>query len=113
MHFERAVAQRVPPRPHGRHRPLADDPGARGTGAQSWQLRRAIERRPHPRGPRRAVIIVDASAVTDFLLGRPGTVDAIEAALAGAEQQPLHAPELIEPETLNALRRLVAHGRVD
>jgi predicted nucleic acid-binding protein len=28
------------------------------------------------------------------------------------EHQPLHAPELIEPETLNALRRMAGRGRV-
>jgi predicted nucleic acid-binding protein len=58
------------------------------------------------------LIVVDASVLTDFLLGRPGTVDAVEAELAGREHEPLHAPELIEPETLNALRRLVRHRDV-
>jgi predicted nucleic acid-binding protein len=58
------------------------------------------------------MIVVDASALTDFLLGRPAAVEAVHAAVTGVEQQPLHAPELIEPETLNALRKLVANGRL-
>jgi predicted nucleic acid-binding protein len=58
------------------------------------------------------LIVVDASALTDFLLGRSAAVEALENALAGHEHEPVHAPELIEPETLNALRRLVAKGRV-
>ena len=52
------------------------------------------------------MIVVDASVLTDFLLGRPQTLDALERELAGREHEPMHAPELIEPETLNALRRL-------
>jgi predicted nucleic acid-binding protein len=58
------------------------------------------------------VIVVDASVLTDFLLGRPEAVDAIVRELDGREQEPLHAPELIEPETLNALRRLALGGSV-
>jgi predicted nucleic acid-binding protein len=58
------------------------------------------------------LIVVDASALTDFLLGRPQAVDTLERELAGREHEPLHAPELVEPETLNALRRLAAAGSV-
>jgi predicted nucleic acid-binding protein len=58
------------------------------------------------------VIVLDASVLTDFLLGRPQALDAVERELAGHEHEPLHAPELIEPETLNALRRLVRSGAV-
>jgi predicted nucleic acid-binding protein len=58
------------------------------------------------------LIVVDASVLTDFLLGRTQAVDALRRELAGREQEPLHAPELIEPETLNALRRLVDGGSV-
>jgi predicted nucleic acid-binding protein len=58
------------------------------------------------------LIVVDASVLTDFLLGRPATMSAVEGELAGHDHEPLHAPELIEPETLNALRRLVRHRRV-
>ena len=55
-------------------------------------------------------MVIDASVLTDFLLGRPQTLDALDAELAGHEHEPLHAPELIEPETLNALRRMVLAG---
>jgi predicted nucleic acid-binding protein len=58
------------------------------------------------------LIVVDASVLTDFLLGRRQALDAIERELAGHEHEPLHAPELIEPETLNALRRLALAGNV-
>jgi predicted nucleic acid-binding protein len=58
------------------------------------------------------VIVVDASVLTDFLLGRPQTMDALERELAGHEHEPMHAPDLIEPETLNALRRLARSGAV-
>lgn len=58
------------------------------------------------------MIVVDASVLTDFLLGRPEAVGVVDAELAGREHEPLHAPELIEPETLNALRRLVRRGDV-
>jgi predicted nucleic acid-binding protein len=58
------------------------------------------------------LIVLDASVLTDFLLGRPQALDALERELVGREQEPLHAPELIEPETLNALRRLAADERV-
>ncbi len=58
------------------------------------------------------MIVVDASVLTDFLLGRPQTLDALEGELAGREHEPMHAPELIEPETLNALRRLALAGAV-
>ena len=57
-------------------------------------------------------MVVDASVVTDFLLGRPQALDALQRELAGHEHEPLHAPELVEPETLNALRRLAAAGNV-
>lgn len=56
------------------------------------------------------MIVVDASVLTDFLLGRPPALAAIEDELAGHEEEPLHVPELVEPETLNALRRLVRSG---
>jgi predicted nucleic acid-binding protein len=58
------------------------------------------------------VIVTDASAFTDFLLGRPKAVEAFDRAMSGREQEPLHAPELIEPETLNALRGLARGGQV-
>lgn len=58
------------------------------------------------------MIVVDASVLTDFLLGRSQTLSAVERELEGREHEPLHAPELIEPETLNALRRLARQGAV-
>jgi predicted nucleic acid-binding protein len=54
------------------------------------------------------VIVVDASALIDFLLGRRQAIEAVTAALG--EHDALHAPELVEPETLNALRRLAQNG---
>jgi predicted nucleic acid-binding protein len=59
------------------------------------------------------VIVLDASALTDYLLGRPAAIEAVLAAVALRRQQPLHGPELIEPETLNALRRLALAGHID
>jgi predicted nucleic acid-binding protein len=58
------------------------------------------------------VIVVDASALTDFLLGRPQTITALDLELAGHEHEPMHAPDLVESETLNALRRLARSGAV-
>ncbi len=58
------------------------------------------------------MIVVDASVLIDFLLGRPEAVDALAFELTGREHEPLHAPELIEPETLNALRRMAGRGAV-
>jgi predicted nucleic acid-binding protein len=52
------------------------------------------------------LIVIDASVLTDFLLGRAETIAAVERELADRGQEPLHAPELVEPETLNALRGL-------
>ena len=56
--------------------------------------------------------MIDASALTDFLLGRPEALEGVVDELAHREHEPLHAPELVEPETLNALRRLVSRGAV-
>jgi predicted nucleic acid-binding protein len=58
------------------------------------------------------LIVVDASVLADFLLGRPQALTAIEEAMAGREHELLHAPELIEPETLNALRGLARGGAI-
>lgn len=58
------------------------------------------------------MIVVDASVVVDFLLGRPRALDAVADALARRDHEPLHAPELVEPETLNALRRLAISGAI-
>jgi len=53
------------------------------------------------------VIVVDASVLTDYLLGRPEALDAVDEEAGPQDAHPLHAPEVIEPETLNALRRHV------
>jgi predicted nucleic acid-binding protein len=58
------------------------------------------------------LIVVDASVLADFLLGRSPALTAIEEAMAGREHELLHAPELIEPETLNALRGLARGGAI-
>ena len=59
------------------------------------------------------MIVVDASVLVDLLLRRPATLAGVEAVFVGREHEPLHAPELIEPESLNALRRLVRAGLVE
>ncbi|WCB91712.1 hypothetical protein DSM104299_00385 [Baekduia alba] len=56
--------------------------------------------------------VVDASVLCDFLLGRDAAVEAL-LGTPEEEHQPLHCPELVEPETLNALRRLVRSGDLD
>lgn len=58
------------------------------------------------------MIVIDAGVLTDFLLGRPAALEAVQTELNGHEHEPLHAPELIEPETLNALRGLIRGGRI-
>ena len=58
------------------------------------------------------MIVIDASVVTDFLLDREEAVRAVEQELAGREQEALHAPEVVEPETLNALRKMCLRDRV-
>lgn len=56
------------------------------------------------------MIVIDASTLTDFLVGRETALDAVTEALGADDQQSLHAPELVWPETLNALRRMVLRG---
>ena len=58
------------------------------------------------------MIVVDASVAVEFLLGRSSAVEAITTELTGALDEALHAPELIEPEVLNALRRLERSGAI-
>ena len=56
------------------------------------------------------MIVIDASALTDFLIGRTAAIAAVSGEFAGHEHTALHAPELVEPETLSALRRLARSG---
>lgn len=58
------------------------------------------------------MIVADASVVVEFLLGRARTIEAITRELSGARDEALHAPELIEPEALNSLRRLLRGGAI-
>jgi len=58
------------------------------------------------------LIVLDASVLVDFLLGRAEALLALDEALADRPHEPLHAPELIEPEALSALRGLVRGGAV-
>jgi len=58
------------------------------------------------------LIVIDASVLTSFLLDREEAVAAVERELAGRGHQPLHAPEVVEPETLNALRKMSFRGLV-
>ena len=59
------------------------------------------------------MIVVDASVVVEFLLGRSSVVEAVLAELTEAADEALHAPELVDPEALNALRRLERAGAID
>lgn len=58
------------------------------------------------------MIVVDASFLTDLFLNRPPAVAALDDLLDDGTHGQLHAPELIEPETLNALRRLLSGGHI-
>jgi predicted nucleic acid-binding protein len=54
------------------------------------------------------MLVVDASAVTELVLGRPA--GAHVGALMTDHEFALHAPHLIDVEVVSALRRLVASG---
>jgi predicted nucleic acid-binding protein len=54
------------------------------------------------------MLVVDASALTELLLGRPAG-DPVAAALREHDFD-LHAPHLVDVEVLSALRRVVAAG---
>ena len=58
------------------------------------------------------MIVVDASVLTDVLLGRPRAVEALGREMTAKDHEWLYAPDLIELEILNALRRLVSTRRV-
>ncbi len=50
------------------------------------------------------MIVVDASVLVGFLLGRASVIEAVNAELTDALDEALHAPDLIEPEALSAFR---------
>jgi predicted nucleic acid-binding protein len=54
------------------------------------------------------MLVVDASALTELVLGRPAG-DVVGEHVAGHRFE-LHAPHLVDVEVLSALRRLVAAG---
>lgn len=58
------------------------------------------------------MIVIDASVLTEVLLDRAQAKVALEHQQRGGEHEPLHAPAVIEPETLNALRKVVNRGLV-
>lgn len=58
------------------------------------------------------MIIADASTLTDLVLGRGRAVAAVQEALGDDRLQPLHAPDLVWPEALSALRGLVRGRRL-
>ena len=59
------------------------------------------------------MIVADASFLIDLLLRRPEAVLALDQETEGLEHEPMHAPELIEVETLQALRRLTRRRDLD
>ena len=54
------------------------------------------------------MLVVDASAVAELLLARPGAEDVARHIRSHGYE--LHAPQLLDIEVLSALRRLVASG---
>src|SRR4029453_710467 len=78
-------------------RPEARNPADAGRGS-------------HPRGTRVGVIVVDASALLEFLLQTPLGAR-VEARLFRDEDE-LHAPHLVDVELVQGLRRLVRTGEV-
>jgi predicted nucleic acid-binding protein len=57
------------------------------------------------------MLVIDASAATELLLGRPSAEAVAEHIAAHAHD--LHAPHLIDVEVLSAVRRLVASGEAE
>jgi predicted nucleic acid-binding protein len=59
------------------------------------------------------LIVVDASALADFLLGRSAALSVLgDEFAAQRRERRLHAPEIAELETLNALRRMVRNSQI-
>lgn len=59
------------------------------------------------------MIVLDASMLVDVVLGRPPALAALRETTGDGEAVRLHAPELVELETLSALRRLLQRGEID
>jgi predicted nucleic acid-binding protein len=57
------------------------------------------------------VIVLDSSAVVDFLLRTPAGERIAER--VAAQAGPVHAPELLDVEVVNALARLVRRGDIE
>lgn len=58
------------------------------------------------------MIVIDASVLTDYLLERRDATTVVDRSLEGQDFEPLHAPEVVELETINALRKLSLRGHV-
>lgn len=57
------------------------------------------------------MLVIDASAATELLLGR--AAGAAVAEHLGAHDHDMHAPDLLDVEVLSAVRRLVATGEAE
>lgn len=58
------------------------------------------------------MIVIDAAALTEYLIGLPEIRAAIDSEIATDGERLIHAPEVVDPETLNALRGLLFGGLV-
>ncbi len=58
------------------------------------------------------MIVIDASAAVDYVLGRPGAVGQVDAVFATVPNAAAVSPQLIRLELLNTLRRYVRRGEV-
>lgn len=59
------------------------------------------------------MIVVDASVLVDFLLDQPAAVQLVEEAFADDSSDLFHAPELIQLESIQTLRRLTRQAVID
>jgi predicted nucleic acid-binding protein len=58
------------------------------------------------------VIVVDATALIDYLLNRPEVRDRVDLEITASRDRLIHVPEVAEPEILNALRGLMLGGKI-
>ena len=56
------------------------------------------------------MIVIDAAALTEYLVGLPEIRGAIDSEIATDGERLIHAPEVVDPETLNALPRSDCSG---